>query len=492
MSEIQKYSREWFATHSNQNQKEALNNLKKSYESKDLNYGTFEDDFFLGPKEQIEARYKDLDPETMRGFLQSRLIDRAGGLDNVFNILDENGDGEISKDELDDAAAVVQDYYKNDVDTTLTARDLKAIYENAMGAEDATIETDGNKTKYSYKDGDVTEFEYADDGHLVSETYDKGVDNGRIKTETNYDTLTSVYTVSDSQGRVLSEDINAPGMVNDKQTIITYDDQKGTRVEKTTTIGKVTTTNFNENDEVENTTVEVKYNSDGVIDPTKQHSVGECWLLSGVNALASTEKGRQIISDAIQHNDDGSVTVTLKGVERSYTYSAEEIVTRQYTNSKQKLATGDVDMKLLEMAVTDYKLEILPDEKKWYEKFPLLRNSQATPDDPLNGGNVDEMMEYLTGEKPRMAVVGFSGFQVAKKERDPERYAMTAAFLFNDKGFGSGKEIISEHVYSVSRVTKDTVYLVNPWDSSQEIAYPKSRFYFHVGVTSVLDLNKVD
>lgn len=491
MTDIQKNSREFFVTQATQAQKDAIKNLKESYDKKDLDYGTFEDGLFIGTKDQVEARFEDVKlDEGIRGFIQPRLIERAGGLDNVFNILDEDGNGEVTEEEVASAAAMTGSFW-GEVDTKLTAKDLKQIYENAMAAEDATVETVDNKTTYSYKDGNVTEFEYADDGHLISETYDKSIDNGRIKTETNYDTLTKAVTLIDSQGRVVSEDVDAPGLVNDKHTITAYDDKNGTKVVTTETIGKTTITNFDENDEIENTSVKVKYDSDGNIDPTKQRSVGECWLLSGVNALASTEKGRQIISNAIKHNEDGSVTVTLKGVGRSYTYSAEEIVTYQYTNPSQKLASGDFDMKLLEMAVADYKLEILPEEKTLWQKFPLLRNSEATPDDPLNGGNVDEMMEYLTGENAGMAISVFSGFQVHKKEKDPERYAMTAAFLYSDTKFGNGKEIIPNHVYSVSRVTKDTVYLVNPWDSSQEIAYPKTRFYAHVAVTSELDLKKV-
>lgn len=491
MSEIQKNSREYFVKQALQTQKDALKNLKDSYDNRDLDCGTFEDGLFVGTREQIHERYKDLEQDpTLRGFLQPLYIEKAGGVDNLFDILDADGNGEVTQEEVDDAAAMDSYSWSDKVDTTFSVKDLKVIYENAMAADGATYENNDNTEKISYKNGDVTEIEYNDDGKIISRADETITRNNQtFRVEQNYETSTKTEELRDSKGRVVFHDVDAPGILNDVRASVSYNSD-GTKVIMKDTVGKTVITKFDENGEEKENLIQVKYNSNSQIESTEQHSVGECWLLAGVNALASTEKGRQILAQAIQHNDDGSVTVHLKGVGQSYTYSAEEIVTYQYTDNTKRLSTGDVDMKLLEMAMTDYKLGILPENKTLLQKFPLLRNSQATKDNPLNGGNVDEMMEYLTGENAGMAISVFSGFQVHKKEKDPERYAMTAAFLYSDKGFDGGK-IVPNHVYSISRVTKDTVYLVNPWDSSQEIAYPKTRFYTHVAVTSELDLKKV-
>ena len=52
----------------------------------------------------------------------------------------------------------------------------------------------------------------------------------------------------------------------------------------------------------------------------------------------------------------------------------------------------------------------------------------------------------------------------------------------------SGVRISTNHAYTVSKVTKDTVYLVDPYDSSKEIPYPKSEFMKDCGRMSFTEL----
>lgn len=84
----------------------------------------------------------------------------------------------------------------------------------------------------------------------------------------------------------------------------------------------------------------------GEIDePVSQGGTGDCWILTGVLSLASTEVGKQIIKSSITANSDGSVTVTFKGIGVSYTISIEEIKKHDTDNIKgDAYSNGDNDM----------------------------------------------------------------------------------------------------------------------------------------------------
>ena len=80
----------------------------------------------------------------------------------------------------------------------------------------------------------------------------------------------------------------------------------------------------------------------------KQGNTGDCWLLASIKAISSRPKGLRILNDSIKVNNDGSVTVTLKGVNKTYTISKEEL------ESNIQLSRGDGDIRALEIAVNKY------------------------------------------------------------------------------------------------------------------------------------------
>jgi len=57
---------------------------------------------------------------------------------------------------------------------------------------------------------------------------------------------------------------------------------------------------------------------DGEIGTFGQGGTGDCWLLAGLISLNSSQYGRQLIKDSLNVNNDGSVTVTFKGIGKSY------------------------------------------------------------------------------------------------------------------------------------------------------------------------------
>ena len=45
----------------------------------------------------------------------------------------------------------------------------------------------------------------------------------------------------------------------------------------------------------------------------KSEKSADCWFLSAINALNSSQAGRKILNETIVKNSDGSYTITLKG-----------------------------------------------------------------------------------------------------------------------------------------------------------------------------------
>ena len=78
----------------------------------------------------------------------------------------------------------------------------------------------------------------------------------------------------------------------------------------------------------------------------------DCWLLSGINAMNTTEWGKQAIYDAIipDQDDSGGVTIKFKGSplkQKSFHITAEEI---DVARKSGKYSDGDDDMIAFELA----------------------------------------------------------------------------------------------------------------------------------------------
>lgn len=96
---------------------------------------------------------------------------------------------------------------------------------------------------------------------------------------------------------------------------------------------------------------ELKINGE-IDEPVIQGNVGDCWLLSGINALNSTDKGKEIIRNAIIPNDDGTVTINFAGVQKQITITPDEI--KKYdtdTNFQDMYSNGDNDALVLEIGM---------------------------------------------------------------------------------------------------------------------------------------------
>lgn len=93
--------------------------------------------------------------------------------------------------------------------------------------------------------------------------------------------------------------------------------------------------------------------ANGKIDATfSQGHVADCWLLSAIKSLSINPDGLKMLNDLISLDDKGNVTVQLKGVDKKYTISKEEL------EGANEFAQGDLDIRAIELAVNKYLHEV--------------------------------------------------------------------------------------------------------------------------------------
>jgi len=196
----------------------------------------------------------------------------------------------------------------------------------------------------------------------------------------------------------------------------------------------------------------------GVIDNNfKQGGVGDCWVLASIIAITNNPKGRQIINNSLQRNTDGSVTVTLKGVNKSYRIGKEELQGHDWSR-------GDMDVRAIEIAISLYMKEN-PD------KFD--------GDNDIHAGFERFAFEVLTGAKGYAEMVNNWTDERIKEFNNPNRISTVSAQSGDKKlTTASGEEITlyDEHAYAVVGSDDNCVYLVNPHDSSKILAIPIETF----------------
>jgi len=201
---------------------------------------------------------------------------------------------------------------------------------------------------------------------------------------------------------------------------------------------------------------------DGKVGSFSQNNLGDCWLLAQINGLAGTDFGKQAIKDAIQKNDDGSYTVKIKGADKDFTITQEDLFEAL---KKGVYSKGDMDVLLLELA---------------FEKFFDEQGDRVYEEgeSSLTGGQADDkIIELLSGAK-KYAFSGSAAEQaLLLMSENPEKMAVVYSSEYNIEN-GSSFEGIGGHVYNVTSVTKDEagnisdVISNNPWYN--KVPIPKS------------------
>ena len=236
---------------------------------------------------------------------------------------------------------------------------------------------------------------------------------------------------------------------------------------------------------------------DGAIGDFKQGKVGDCWLLAAIKSISLTKNGKNLLKESLKVDDNGNVTIYLKGVNKSYYFSAEELKEKSKLN---KYASGDMDVLAIELAFEKFRKEI-------YDTGSYSKNRNSpyylgvyTPSEPLYNGDPKLAIEILTGKK---------GSKISKTLKPnvivKDNIADVGSFsddLFKDI-FDNKNNMITvvlknyeRYNYSIAHALvfksydNDNVYLIDPIDTKKDIRIPKKEFYTNLNSVVYTNLNK--
>lgn len=466
MDEVKVYSKEWMISNCSKEQLKAIEKAAKGAKKIDRDV-TLSDYTFEGKVEDVKKR---LENGSRLNYSQKEAIKKIG-VDKLLSIMDVNNDGEISSDEVQSVAMADNEELDLKSMAVLSTKDIKQIYENALASKNGEVGTLDNTTMYKLKDGSTIVIKRDEKGNIISKQETSKISDDEQKSVTYvYKDKTKETTIKNVKTNDTVTNYDAPGELNDK-TVTSKHNSNGTKTVTTETIGKVTTLEFDEKGKNVGKKIDLKFDTDGKIDDFKQMGYGDCWLLASLNALKDTVIGSKLIKESVIHKSNGDITINLKGVKKSYTFTPEEIV--QAINDGKKIgkrySEGDIDVVLFELAVQRFRKEDNRD---------------------LNSGTMDEGFKILTGKSSMMSFFGIAEpFMLDAKKKNPEKYALIAAFEGPD--YSVSYDIENQHAYSISRVDDKNVYIVNPHDTSKEIVYPIDKFKKNCIALSSINLDKI-
>jgi len=240
-----------------------------------------------------------------------------------------------------------------------------------------------------------------------------------------------------------------------------------------------------------------KNTKDGEIKETQQHSTGDCWLLSGINALSYTEKGREIIKNALDYQN-GYTIVHLEGVGDIPVLDLEVASTK----GSSQYSSGDDDMIIFELAIEKVldgiaNGEIILDKENapwWMLDINDLYATNSSRSS-ITGGHSLEAIYLITGK----AGEKYTGEENMKNILDEfsknnnENIALTTYMIGDNSTVkdinGQNVQLIGNHGYSIKKVEGNVVTVINPWDSGKEIKLDMQTYLNHFSGIDKFDLS---
>ena len=234
---------------------------------------------------------------------------------------------------------------------------------------------------------------------------------------------------------------------------------------------------------------------DGEIGDTNQVGTGNCWLLSGINALNTTQEGKKLIRESLDYKSDHTVVHTACG---DYVVTDDEI-TR--TKGSLQYSGGDDDMIIFELALEKMIDDCINGTIELSDDAPpvlnwLMSEEETRPGHSSTTGGWSRAAMYLITGK-----MGESYRTAKEMEEQLEKFKNNnkkdfAVAIDTDKSSivlnanGIPTPIVGNHAYSVKDYDGVNVTVINPWDSGHEIVLPKEEFFKAFQGMDVCDLSK--
>ena len=242
-------------------------------------------------------------------------------------------------------------------------------------------------------------------------------------------------------------------------------------------------------------------NFDGKIGTTFQHKIGNCWLLSGVNAIDYTKEGRKIISETLNHIKDktGSYTlVDLKGygLIRVDDFAVADAMDERCTEG-HLYSTGDQDMIVFELAIEAVRKDIVDGnaairKNNSYYKYRDSWSITAANKSYSQSGFFSEIGYLITG-KELECTHDIPTIENYLNEFNGKNIAIAVTFKEDKKTediYGDKIKLYVRHLYAIKKVKENSVIITNPTHSEEEIEIDKKTFLQNVEYIEKLDLLK--
>ena len=253
---------------------------------------------------------------------------------------------------------------------------------------------------------------------------------------------------------------------------------------------------------------------DGKIGITKQGENGDCWLLSAINALNSTDKGKELISNMLEYHNNGNNQSGYTVVHLSM--GDFKITDREVANARQskKYASGDDDMIIFQLAAEkaikssgdnyaydsdntpEYVEDLVPNsDKSTIERGDLGKAAY------IFGGNSATICKSDVIIKDGNAVWGKNGINEALQlymSNPSNNIVMNASIKqgtnasLKDVQTGENINFIGNHQYSIESIDNNVVTLTNPKDSGKKLKISINDFKNTFTQIEYIDLDAQD
>lgn len=237
--------------------------------------------------------------------------------------------------------------------------------------------------------------------------------------------------------------------------------------------------------------------ADGTISGFQQGSIGDCWLLSSVSGIANSPEGEKELKDIIQTDENGNITINLKGVNKTYTFSDEDI---NNAIKENRFSLGDKDVIAIEMAFEKFRRELIDTGKgnlRDKNSVNYIGGSGINQNEgyELHGGFPSNAISVLTDKKSTTYSIGNFENTIRINYGNNQNGKLDEKLL--NKYLNNPDNIIipsldepgeDDHAYRLDSIKDGNVLLYDPHDTSKLTEMSIEEFYqrlHHITITNL-------